>query len=381
MPQAQLKCRIGLHILIVLGATLVLGGCGSFGREFNQSLPDFLRSDPGADELERYQARIRVLNRSDEESAQAKASFDTAKAFYEEGDHGNAAPALALFLEDYPDTVDDRMARHLLIKSYIEREDATDARIAITEFVRLYPISELNAGIEESAWILGNQYLEGDHNWFIFDQESDGVSLLRLIVLNFPNGHHADEAQWKLGNYLYDKDNFLEAEAAYATIVERYNRSIWAPRAQYNQGLCRLAMCKGPAYDQENMYDGIWIFERFIADYPEDERREEALKHISFFKETLAKKLVSIANWYVGQDHPSAGRFYLRKCLRDWPTTETAKEAQELLAELPKNTEDQFFEELENEREQDAKNQPMKVNDPKKPAEPAKDTKTTGNGS
>lgn len=351
MSKAQLICRLSLHVLIVLGATLVLGGCGSFGREFNQALPDFLRSDPGAEELERYQARIRVLNRSEEETAQARAAFDQAKALYDDDDFNGAARAFKLFIEDYPDTINDRMARHLMIRSYIEEEDATDARIAITEFVRLYPISELNAEIEKSAWQLGNEYLDGQHNWFLFTQETDGVALLKLIVLNFPNGHHADEAQWRLGNYLYDQDNFLEAEAAYATIVERYNRSVWAPRALFNQGLCRLAMCKGPAYDQENMYDGIRLFERFIDNYPEDERKEEALQHIKFFQDTLAQKLVLIADWYVGQDHPSAARFYLSKCLREWPNSETAIEAKAMLETLPNDTEDQFFDELEEKRE------------------------------
>ena len=371
MSKAQLNCRICLQVLIVLGATLVLGGCGSFGREFNQALPDFLRSDPGADELERYQARIRVLNRSDEEAAQAKKAFNEAKALYDNREFDAAATAFGLFLEDYPDTVDDRLARHLMIRSHIEEEDATDARIAITEFVRLYPISELNAEIEESAWQLGNEYLDGKHNWFLFTQETDGVALLKLIVLNFPNGHHADEAQWRLGNYLYDQDNYLEAEAAYATIVERYTRSVWAPRALFNQGLCRLAMCKGPAYDQENMHDGIRLFERFISDYPEDERKGEALEHISFFKETLARKLYLIAEWYVGQGHPSAARFYLAKCIREWPNAKTTNDARELLTSLPNNTEDQFFDELEEKRETEtnqASSRPVIVQPTSQPA-------------
>ncbi len=348
MQQAQSARSHGAKLILVVFATALLTSCGSFGRKFNQALPDFLRSDPGADELERYQARIRILNRSKEETRHAQEAFDEAKSIHDAGNHEQAAVALELYLEDFPDTVNDRLARHLLILSYLELEEATDARNGIKEFVRLYPISELNEEIEASAWRLANEYLEGKHSWFIFNLESDGVALLRLIVTNFPNGHFADEAQWKLGNYLFDQDNFIEAEAAYATIVERYHRSVWAPRALFNQGLCRLAMCKGPAYDQENMHEGIRLFERYKSEFPEDERREEADQHIAFFVNTLAQKQVSIANWYIGQGHNGAARFFLRRCIRDYPDSEAAKEAEAIIGTLPDPSEDKFFDELEN---------------------------------
>lgn len=348
MQQAHSAHSHGAKLILVVFATALLTSCGSFGRKFNQSLPDFLRSDPGADELERYQARIRILNRSKEETRHAKEAFDEAKSIHDAGDHEQAAVSLELYLEDFPDTVNDRLARHLLILSNLKLEEATDARNGIKEFVRLYPISELNEEIEASAWILANEYLEGKHSWLIFNLESDGVALLRLIVTNFPNGHFADEAQWKLGNYLFDRDNFIEAEAAYATIVERYRRSVWAPRALFNQGLCRLALCKGPAYDQENMFEGIRLFERYKSDYPEDDRREEADAHIAFFVDTLAQKQVTIATWYIGQDHNQAARFFLRRCIRDYPGSAAAKEAKEMIATLPDPSEDKFFDELEN---------------------------------
>ncbi len=350
MNQAPSTSRKLAGLFLLLMASMILAGCGSFGRKFNQALPDFLRSDPGADELERYQARIRVLNRSKEEAARAKEAFKEAKSLYDKGDYENAAVAFELFLEDYPDTVDDRLCRHLLILCYLELEEDADARRGIQAFVRLYPISELNDEIEESAWRLANEYLEGKHSWFIFNLESDGVTMLRLIVTSFPNGHHADEAQWKLGNYLFDEDNFIEAEAAYATIVERYPRSPWAPRALLNQGLCHVALCKGAAYDQENMYAGIRIFERYLESYPEADRREEAKEHIAWFKNTLAEKQLLVANWYIDQGYPTSARFYLRKCMRLWPDSPAASASKELLATLPDISEDSFFRELEERR-------------------------------
>ena len=336
-----------LSALVVLVATVTLAGCGSFGRKFNQALPDFLRSDPGADEMERYQARIRVLNRSKEEAAQAKEAYNEAKGFYDSGDYDNATSAFENYLEDYPDTIDDRMARHLLILCYLELEEDADARRGIQKsFTRLYPISELNDEIEASAWRLANEYLDGVHSWFIFNLESDGITLLRLIVTNFPNGHYADEAQWKLGNYLFDEDNYIEAEAAYRTIVERYPRSKWAPRALFNQGLCRVALCKGPAYDQENMIDGIRLFERYLSENPEGDRRKEANEHIAYFQRNLSEKQLIVADWYIGQGYNGAAKFYLQKCIREWPDSEAAKEAKEVLATLPDVSEDKFFEEL-----------------------------------
>ncbi|MCB9833384.1 MAG: outer membrane protein assembly factor BamD [Planctomycetes bacterium] len=349
MYQSARPVERALLSLFLLAAALTVTGCSSFGRKFNQALPDFLRSDPGAEELERYQKRVRVLNRSEAEREQAKLAFDEAQAYHDAGEFKQAATALDAYLEAYPDTVDDKRARYLLIDSYMQLEEGSDARDAIKDFVAYYPISDFNDRIEEVTWTLAHEFLDGKHDFLFFSKEGDGIAMLRLVTTSFPNGIHADEAQWQLANFYFDERNYVEAMSAYAAIVERYPRSAWASRALYNQALCHRALAKGRVYDEVNMRKGVELFRQYLDRYPEGDRRAEAQEGIDFLTGLQAWKQVEVARWYLGQDQPLAARFFLLRCTKRWAGTEAAAEAEVMLADLPDVSEDAFFEELEGE--------------------------------
>lgn len=348
--------RVGLVFSLLTGVMLT-SGCSSFGRKFNQALPDFLRSDPGAEELERYQKRVRVLNRSEAETAEARVAFDEARGFHEAGEFKQAETALEAFLEAYPDTVDDKRARFLLIDTYMKLEEGSDARDAIKDFVAYYPISTFNDQIEEITWTLAHEFLEGKHDFLFFSKFGDGIAMLRLITTSFPTGVRADEAQWELGNHHFDEGDYIEALAAYGAIVERYPRSAWAARALFNQGLCRRALAKGAVYDEVNMRRGVEIFRKYLDRYPEGDRRAEAEEQVRYLENLQAQKQVEVARWYLGQDQPLAARFYLLRCTERWQGTEAVREAEEMLASLPDLSEEAFFEQLRTESVDPEKNE------------------------
>ena len=245
MKACAVTKRIWGAMAVVLLASFLVSACRSFSRELNDALPEFMRSEPGAEEIERYRNRVRVLNRSKEEVKIAKAAFAEAITLYDSGDFDAAQVAFELYLVDFPDTADDRRSRYLLILCYLETEEATSAREAISDFIGLYPVSEFNDEIEAAAWRLAHEYIDGKHDWLFVGKESDGFALLRSIVLAFPNGNHADEAQWLVGNKYFADADYIAAEIAYGAIVDRYPRSPWAGRATFNRARCRLALCKG----------------------------------------------------------------------------------------------------------------------------------------
>ena len=119
-----------VRLLPALTLLLLLPSCGSFGRKFNQGLPEFLRSDPGADELARYRERVRVLKRTKEEADEARVAFERCRDFFDEGDYENANTALVDYLKQYPDTTDDKEARFLLIKARLGDEAAGRAHLS-----------------------------------------------------------------------------------------------------------------------------------------------------------------------------------------------------------------------------------------------------------
>ena len=98
------------------------------------------------------------------------------------------------------------------------------------------------------------------------------------------------------------------------------------------------------------MKDTIKAFRTYLKQYPEGDRRKEANEHIAFVIELLGEKQVRLAQWYIGQDKPRAARFFLLRCLRLWPHSQAVAEARELLAELPDDNDEDFFDEWESQR-------------------------------
>lgn len=321
--------------LVLVAATLCATGCGGLGRKFNQALPEFMRRDPGAEEVDRYQQRVAVLNRSEADRAAARKAYDAALELYQREEWEDAAKAFETYLEDYPDTEVDEEARLLRARAHLKDDEAYDAALVLRAFMARYPFSPHNDEVEELTFELASAYLRGDHGNFLFSNEGEGMQLFRDLVLNFPKGRYADTAHWRMGNWSFDEGEFVEAEASYHAIVEHHPESPWASRAQFNRGIARLRMVKGVDYDEKLMTDTIADFRDYLARYPDGDRRAEAEAYVAQLREMLGEKQVAIGDWYEDQGFPRAARFYYLRATKHYPETAAVATAKLRLDELP----------------------------------------------
>lgn len=323
-------------LAVVAAATLFGSGCRSLSRDVNNSLPEFLRSDPGAEEVARFEMRRRVANRTPEEKELAKNDYLAAKAVYESGLWADAARDLRLFLDNYPDTEYDREARVLFIRASMNDDEYGDAKKALLDYMAFYPVSEFGVEIEQIGYDLGMSYLRGEQDFLFISGTDEGVRVLRELYAHFPGGTYADDAHWQLGQYFFlEEEVWTEAENEYTMLVESYPDSPWAARAQYNLALTRLNRIKGVEYDEKLMKETITSFETYLSTYAEGDRREESAQHVADIRELLAEKHISIADWYIGQDQPRGARFYLMRMLKLYPSSKWVGEAEAMLATLP----------------------------------------------
>lgn len=334
-----------VSIALMASFVLVLSGCSGFGRKFNQALPEFLRSDPGADEIERYQTRVRVLNRSEEDERLANEAFAEVKAVYDAESWNDAADDIEDFLKDFPDTKDDKEARWLLVQSHRNDDEADECARAINAFIDRYPISDYNDRVEDTAFELATEMINGEHDGLLYSEEDTGIALFEKLVVSFPRGRHAATSFWRVGNFYFDEGRFAEAEGAYASIIENYPESEWAGRAQFNRGLSLYRAIKGVDYDQRVKTRSIEEFENYLAKYPEGDRQEEAQSYIKDVRNQLCEREVNIGAWYEGQGFPRAARYHYLRGLTLYPDTETAQGLDERIAALPADSlEPVFFE-------------------------------------
>ncbi len=332
------RLHLSVMLIVVAISSAALSGCSGLGRKINQALPEFLRSDPGEQEIERLGQRRRALSRSTDEVAQIRLLYEQALAMQKRGEHEEAAEAIEQLLEVYPDSSYDQAARLLQVRAYIGDDEYFDAAVALRSFLERHPVSERSGEVEDLAYLMAEGYLSGEQDLWIFDRRGDGIKLLEDLVIHFPNGRLADDAWWRIAQFHLEDEKWIEAQAAFDAIVDRHKESEWAPIALYYRGFCRFQRIKGVEYDIENMREALKDFNLYVKQYPAAEEAADAREKVVQMREMIAQKNLSIARWYEGRGDIGAARFYFHYIVARLDGTRAAEEAR---AALPAGDEGQ----------------------------------------
>ncbi|HEX8911979.1 MAG TPA: outer membrane protein assembly factor BamD, partial [Humisphaera sp.] len=97
-----------------------------------------------------------------------------------------------------------------------------------------------------------------------------------------------------------------------------------------------LAQFRGVNHDATPLIDARAQFEEIKGRYPEMAREEGVQKFIDTINQTLARKLLSTADYYRRARQPVASAYTLQTLLATYPETPQAADAKKALAALPK---------------------------------------------
>jgi outer membrane protein assembly factor BamD (BamD/ComL family) len=330
-----MTCRISQATLVV--ALALVAGCAGLGRRVNQSLPEFMRGEPGAEEKERIQTLQQRLQAPAGASAARTRAFERAKRAYEACQFDCAADFFEDFLDEYPSSEFDEEARFLLGESHYRDDDYTEAFAAYKAHAERYPVSNRAPCIEERVYRMGCSFLSGRRKSFlgIFSNRGLGEEMFLWIVETYPNAPRADDAQWALGRYYVSEADWPKAAGAFDLLVKQYPGSEWFPAGTYFSGYTRYRQVKGTVYDQAIVRESRKRFAQYVAQFPEGPWRSQAERLICVLDDVAAQKLLNVARWYVGQGCRWAARYYLERLIKLYPASRAAARGSALLATLP----------------------------------------------
>ncbi len=97
-----------------------------------------------------------------------------------------------------------------------------------------------------------------------------------------------------------------------------------------------LAQFRGSRYDATPLLDARSQFQEIIEKYPELASEENVPERIQRIDDTLAHKLVYIADFYARTNHPSAAVYVYRSLIETYPGSRNAQTAREALGKLPR---------------------------------------------
>jgi outer membrane protein assembly factor BamD (BamD/ComL family) len=316
---------------------IVLASCTGLGREINQALPEFLRSDPGKQEMAILGQVRQARNWSQEDLEEQDRKIAEITRLRSEGAWDEAFDRIEDYLEQFPVSRHDENVRFWQGDCAYRNDQWVRAYEVWREFTLLHPVSDYSVDLTETLYMMGKDFLDGKRSSFfgIFSRREVGPRILNHLIESFPSSPRAADGQWLIAQFHLDAEAWPDAEAAFQFVIDQYGASEWYQPALYYVAYCQYRQVKGARYDPETMRKAKEGFEVYLSKASEGSWRTEAHDIALELEELRAAHVLTIAEWYIDQDKPYSARYYLMAVVTRFPQSEAAARAKALLPEVP----------------------------------------------
>jgi outer membrane protein assembly factor BamD len=158
---------------------------------------------------------------------------------------------------------------------------------------------------------------------------------LKVVKSKFSYSTYGALSQLKVGDVYFLQESYPEAAAAYESFVELYPRHEKAPYALFRSGEAYFKdIPSNLARDLRSAESAITTLGQYLRRYPQGEYGERALEMKKSGYDTLARKELEIAEFYLRQEKPGSARPRLEKVLKLYGESEAAAKATKLFENL-----------------------------------------------
>lgn len=219
----------------------------------------------------------------------------------------------------------------------VAQDDAYKALFDYEYIARNYPGHESFVTALERELAIARLYAAGKRRklWGIrfVSAEDEAEELFIRIQERMPGSRLAEEAGISLGDFYFDNRDMEMAAEAYDLFIVNYPGSTYVSKARRRLIYAHLAVFKGPSYDATGLYEARARLRDLVIREPATAQQigaEGLLKHIN---ERDAQKLLSTAQWYMRRDDPISAELTIRRLLRTYPNSLTARDALRMVEE------------------------------------------------
>lgn len=272
-----------------------------------------------------------------------------ARSLMLQGDYGKAMDETEKFVDFYGDTELADENQFLRGEIKLAQENYVDAARELQRVVDSYPESDLYDDVITMQYEVGNQlYNKGVKNldrgskWYTFGWRpfnkrplKKAVDIYRMVKTNEPFTPQAAEAQYKIGESYFVSEDYLDAALEYQLLLEQYPDSQWVDNASIGLIKSYEAQALPPAYDQSTGALAVQAIDDHLVRFPATEQETELLETRQALRESIAQQRLLTAEFYLDRQQPRSARITLEALVEEFPDTEAAKEASQILADMP----------------------------------------------
>ena len=119
---------------------------------------------------------------------------------------------------------------------------------------------------------------------------SRSITLLEELVPFFKGTDKAEESLYLLGQSYYNSKDYLSATEMFTTYYNTYPKGEYAEPALFYAAYGLYLDSPDAKLDQSKTYKAIAEFQRYIEEYPQSERSEQAKEYMFELQEKLATR-------------------------------------------------------------------------------------------
>jgi outer membrane protein assembly factor BamD len=163
----------------------------------------------------------------------------------------------------------------------------------------------------------------------------DAVELFEKLKNWYPFSEHVKEAEIKIADSYFEMRKYMEAIRAYQTFERLHPLDKEAERSAFRIGESYYKQILSIDRDQSYTQKALKSFIRFINNYPGSKLVPEAKKYADDCIKKIAESELYVGNFYFKQKKWEAAKKRLNDIVKNYPGTDTAKKAKELLDKIP----------------------------------------------
>lgn len=162
---------------------------------------------------------------------------------------------------------------------------------------------------------------------------SRSITLLEELIAPFKGTDKGEESLYLLAQSYYNSKDYLSATETFSTYYSSYSKGQYAEPALFYAAYGMYLDSPDPKLDQTKTYKAIAEFQRYIEEYPQSERAEQAKNYLFELQEKLALKELFAARLYLnlgnymGNNYESAV-IAAREAMKNYPYSKYGEDFQ-----------------------------------------------------
>ena len=265
-----------------------------------------------------------------------------AKELVNAGDADGARDAFDALKQDFPEIAGDDFDLFVKAELYYCEGRFVKAARSYDKLLTEHPKSPLRQAVLERQFAIGSAYLAGRKKVVLgfikLSGYSEGVAILEKVTdragIDSPLGL---EAALAVANSFEERQRYEEAYLKWWEVSLEYQTGQVGRDALYGMARCKHAAYNKEPEDRRHLYDASRLstakscYERLRLLFPREAKEIGVDEILGQINEQLAYKQLSIAQYYQKVGNRQAANLYYDMVVTDWPGTEAAQAAKELL--------------------------------------------------